>query len=454
MNVTAAKYAVIVGLGRTGLSCARYLRARGWRLAMTDTRQKPPELAGLAALDPTIPLSVGGLDTRLLDGADCVVASPGVSLEEPFFVETRRRGIEIVGDIELFARAADAPVVGITGTNGKSTVTTLVGRMAERAGLRVRVGGNLGEPALDLLGPRAATSASGATPTQLYVLELSSFQLDATTSLDLKAATVLNVSPDHLDRYPTVAAYADSKARIFARCETAVINLDDPLVVAMPRPGQKTVSFSLRASIGADYAVATRDGEWWLTRRDEALLPVSAMKIKGLHNAANALASLALGDALGLSMPAMLEELATFTGLPHRSQWVADVHGVTYINDSKGTNVGATIAAVSGMQGPLVMIAGGDGKNQDFAVLADAFRGKVRHTVLIGRDAAAIAVALKGVCTLEMCSSLEDAVRAAAKAAQPGDTVLLSPACASLDMFRDYTHRGAVFTQAVKELAA
>ena len=448
MNVTAAKYAVIVGLGRTGLSCARYLRARGWRLVVTDTRQKPPELAGLAALDPTIPLCVGGLDVRLLDGADCVVASPGVSLEEPFFVEARRRGIEIVGDIELFARAADAPVVGITGTNGKSTVTTLVGRMAQRTGLRVRVGGNLGEPALDLL------NMGTPTPTQLYVLELSSFQLDATISLDLKAATVLNVSPDHLDRYSTVAAYADSKARIFARCETAVINLDDPLVVAMPRPGQKTVSFSLRASIGADYAVATRDGEWWLTRRDEALLPVSAMKIKGLHNAANALASLALGDALGLSMPAMLEELASFTGLPHRSQWVADVLGVTYINDSKGTNVGATIAAVSGMPGPLVMIAGGDGKNQDFAVLADAFRGKVRHTVLIGRDAAAIAVALKGVCTLEMCSSLEEAVRAAAKAAQPGDTVLLSPACASLDMFRDYTHRGAVFTQAVKELAA
>jgi UDP-N-acetylmuramoylalanine--D-glutamate ligase len=469
MNVTAAKqpYAVIVGLGRTGLSCARYLRARNWRLAVTDTRHKPPEMAGLAALDLMIPVRVGGLDARLLEGADCVVASPGVSLEEPFFVEARHRGIEIVGDIELFARAADAPVVGITGTNGKSTVTTLVGRMAARAGLRVRVGGNLGEPALDLLGegvgtgaaplisaPGTAHVAQPSSATQLYVLELSSFQLDATTSLDLKAATVLNVSPDHLDRYASVQAYADSKARIFARCETAVINLDDPLVVAMPRPGQKTVSFSLRASIGADYAVATRDGEWWLTRRDEALLPVSAMKIKGLHNAANALASLALGDALGLAMPAMLEELSTFTGLPHRSQWVADVDGVTYINDSKGTNVGATIAAVSGMQGPLVMIAGGDGKNQDFAVLADAFRGKVRHTVLIGRDAAAVAAALKGVCTLEMCTSLEDAVRAAAKAAQPGDTVLLSPACASLDMFRDYTHRGAVFTQAVKELAA
>jgi UDP-N-acetylmuramoylalanine--D-glutamate ligase len=407
-------------------------------------------------------------------------------LEEPFFVESRRRGLEIVGDIELFARWADAPVVGITGTNGKSTVTTLVGRMAERAGLRVRVGGNLGEPALDLLspgpvterdraasegipsgesarkppagaagtGPAAASATLAAAPTQLYVLELSSFQLDATKSLDLKAAVVLNVTPDHLDRYNTIEEYAASKARIFARCETAVINLDDPLVVAMPLPGQKTVGFSLRASIGADYVVAMHEGQWWLTRRGEPLMPVASMKIKGLHNAANALASLALGEALGLPMPEMLEELATFTGLPHRSQWVADVHGVTYINDSKGTNVGATIAAVSGMQGPLIMIAGGDGKNQDFAALADAFRGKVRHTVLIGRDAAAIATALKGVCTLETCPSLEDAVRAAAKAAQSGDTVLLSPACASLDMFRDYTHRGAVFTQAVKELAA
>jgi UDP-N-acetylmuramoylalanine--D-glutamate ligase len=462
MSASAAKqtHAVIVGLGRTGLSCARYLHARGRRLAVTDTRQKPPEMARLAELDPGIPVSVGGLDVRLLEGADCVVASPGVSLTEPFFVEARRRGLEIVGDIELFARAVDAPVVGITGTNGKSTVTTLVGRMAERAGLHVRVGGNLGEPALDLLSPAAAqTSASrgaqaAAAPTRLYVLELSSFQLESTTSLDLKAAVVLNVTPDHLDRYDSVESYAHAKARIFARCETAVINLDDPLVVAMPRPGQKTLSFSLRASIGADYAVTTRGGDWWLTRRGEPLLAVSAMKIKGLHNAANALASLALGDALGLPMPAMLEELSTFPGLAHRSQWVADVRGVTYINDSKGTNVGATIAAVSGMRGPLIMIAGGDGKNQDFAELADVFRGKVRHTVLIGRDAAAIAKALAGICTLETCATLEDAVRAAAKAAQPGDTVLLSPACASLDMFRDYTHRGAVFTQAVKELAA
>jgi UDP-N-acetylmuramoylalanine--D-glutamate ligase len=461
--------AVIVGLGRTGLSCARHLRSLGWRIAVTDTRAKPPELDRLRELFPDVRVSVGGLDVRLLDDAVCVVASPGLSLKEPFFRQAVARGLEIVGDIELFARVVDAPVVGITGTNGKSTVTTLVGRMAQRAGVRARAGGNLGEPALDLLGAGANT--------ELYVLELSSFQLDTTTSLDLRAATVLNVTPDHLDRYSSVGEYADAKARIFARCDTAVINLDDPLVVAMPRPGQRTLGFSLRAAIGADYscmaesglrpfqpadqrrdfgppAVASIDGDWWLARRGEPLMKVAAMKIKGLHNAANALAALALGEALALPLPAMLAELAEFPGLPHRSQWVADVNGVAYINDSKGTNVGATLAAVGGMRGPLVMIAGGDGKNQDFAPLAEAFRGKVRHTVLIGHDARAIGLALQGVCAVEFCGTMEEAVRAAARAAKPGDVVLLSPACASLDMFRDYTHRGAVFTQAVKELAA
>ncbi len=446
-----ASSAVIAGLGKTGLSCARYLHAHGWRIAVTDTRAQPPELAKLQALDPAIPVRMGGLDTRLLDDALCVVASPGLSLSDPFFVEARNRGLEVVGDIELFARAVDAPVVGITGTNGKSTVTTLVGRMAERSGLKVRVGGNLGEPALDLL----TAAQRDPQPTVLYVLELSSYQLESTVSLDLKAGTVLNVTPDHMDRYATIEDYAAAKARIFARCDTAVINLDDPLVVAMPRPGQRTLSFSLRASIGADYAVMTgADRQWWLSRQGQPLLALAAMKIKGLHNAANALAALALGEALGLPLEAMVEELRSFAGLPHRSQWVADVNGVTYINDSKGTNVGATLAAVEGMSGPLVMIAGGDGKNQDFAPLQAAFRGKVRHTVLIGRDADAIAKVLSGVCTFEKTATLEEAVRAAARAAKPGDTVLLSPACASLDMFRDYTHRGAVFAQAVKELAA
>jgi UDP-N-acetylmuramoylalanine--D-glutamate ligase len=446
MSVAAATspYAVIVGLGVTGLSCARYLHALGWRLAVTDTRSAPPQLPALTALDSSIPVRLGGLDTALLADALCVVVSPGIALAGPFFAEVQRRRLEIVGDVELFARVAEAPVVGITGTNGKSTVTTLVARMAQRAGIRVRVGGNLGEPALDLL-------ASGA---ELYVLELSSYQLETTTTLNCRAATVLNVSPDHLDRYDSLASYAAAKARIFARCDTAVINLDDPLVVAMPRAARRTLSFSLRASIGADYAVALHEREWWLTRAGARLLPVADLRIKGLHNAANALAALALGEALALPLPAMLAELTEFAGLPHRSQWIADVNGVIYVDDSKGTNVGATLAAVAGMPGPLVVIAGGEGKNQDFTPLAAAFRGKVRHVVLIGRDAALIGAALAGVCTLERCATLPEAVQAAARAARPGDTVLLSPACASLDMFRDYAHRGAVFAQAVQELAA
>jgi UDP-N-acetylmuramoylalanine--D-glutamate ligase len=374
----------------------------------------------------------------------CVVASPGVSLAAPFFTEARRLGLEIVGDVELFARAAHAPVVGITGTNGKSTVTTLLGRMAARAGLKVQVGGNLGAPALELLD----------AATELYVLELSSYQLETTESLHCRAAAVLNVSPDHLDRYADVAAYAAAKARLFARCDIAVINLDDPLVVAMPHAAARTLSFSLRAAIGADYAIARSEGAWWLTRRDEPLLPLAAMKIKGLHNAANALAALALGEALGLPQAAMLEELRSFAGLAHRSQWVADLDGVTYVDDSKGTNVGATLAAVAGMEGPLVMILGGEGKNQDFTPLAAAFRGKVRCAVLIGRDAAALEQVLGGVCPIARATTLPAAVAAAAAAAQPGDTVLLSPACASFDMFRDYAHRGAVFAQAVRELAA
>jgi len=438
---------VIAGLGRTGFSCARYLHERGWRLAVTDTRAEPPQLDQLRALDPDIVVRPGRLDTALLDEAVCVVASPGLALDHPFFVEARRRGIEVVGDIELFARAVDAPVAGITGTNGKSTVTTLVGRMVARAGIDVRVGGNLGEPALDLLAP----AERAATPPGLYVLELSSFQLEATQSLDLKAATVLNVSADHLDRYSFLDAYALAKARIFERCDTAVVNLDDPLVARMPGAGQRVLGFSVGGAPAADYTLQDRGG-LWLARRAEPLMPMSALRVQGLHNAANALAALALGEALEVPLPAMLAELAEFPGLPHRTQWVAEVAGVSYVDDSKGTNVGATLAAVSGLTGPLVIIAGGEGKNQDFTPLAQGFRGKVRHAVLIGRDAGRLAAALEGVCPTERCATMQEAVRAASRAASAGDTVLLSPACASQDMFRDYAHRGEEFARAVGEL--
>ncbi len=450
---TGARHAVIAGLGRTGLSCARYLHAEGWRIAVTDSRARPPELGALRALAGDIVVRTGALDAGLLAGATLVVASPGLALSDPFFAAARARGLEVVGDIELFARAARAPAVGITGTNGKSTVTTLLARMASRAGLRVRVGGNLGEPALDLLGDPA---------TALYVLELSSFQLETTRTLELAAATVLNVTADHMDRYATLADYAAAKARIYERCKVAVINLDDPLVAAMRSPTAApglppaTLTFSLRAAIGADYALADRGaaGGWWLMRRGEPLMALAELRIPGLHNAANALAALALGEALALPLAAMLAELREFPGLEHRTQWVAEVGGVRYVNDSKGTNVGATLAAVSGLPGTLVIIAGGDGKGQDFGPLAMAFRGKVRHVVLIGRDAPAIAAVLEGVCPLSHEATLEAAVRTAARIARAGDTVLLSPACASLDMFRDYAQRGRVFEQAVKALAA
>jgi UDP-N-acetylmuramoylalanine--D-glutamate ligase len=437
------QHSVVVGLGKTGASCLRYLAKRGIPVSATDTRRTPPGLAELGDLANSLDLRLGGFDLSLLDGASQVLMSPGVSLDEPIARAARDRGIDVLGDVELFARNVQAPVIGITGTNGKSTVTSLVARMAAAAGRTVLAGGNLGEPALDLL--------EQPTP-DLYVLELSSFQLETTYSLRLQAAVVLNVTADHLDRYPSVAAYALAKSRIFAHAATVVLNADDPLVAAM-RGGKatRTVTFSIERP-DADFTLLQSGAQTLLARHGEGLLDVSRMKITGLHNAANALAALALGDAVGLPVAAMLDALVSFPGLSHRSEWIADVAGVRYIDDSKGTNVGATIAAVAGMPGPLVMIAGGEGKGQDFTPLAPAFRGKVRHAVLIGKDAPAVAAALAGVCTTETVASMQEAVAAAARIARAGDTVLLSPACASLDMFRDYGHRGDVFAAAVRGL--
>jgi UDP-N-acetylmuramoylalanine--D-glutamate ligase len=450
-------HSVVVGLGKTGASCLRHFAKRGIAVRATDSRRAPPGLAELGALADSLDLRLGGFDLSLLDGASQVLISPGVSLEEPIARAARARRIEVLGDIELFARHVQAPVIGITGTNGKSTVTTLVAGMAAAAGRRVLAGGNLGVAALDLL--------EQPVP-DLYVLELSSFQLETTSSLKLKAAVVLNVTADHLDRYPSVAAYALAKSRIFAHAATVVLNADDPLVSAMRAAAGgaaepvRTVTFSIAgAGAGvdtegrrADFSLLRDGAKTFLARHGAALLDTARMKISGLHNAANALAALALGEAVGLPMPTMLEALESFPGLPHRSEWIADVAGVRYVDDSKGTNVGATMAAVAGMPGPLVMIAGGQGKGQDFTPLAQAFRGKVRHAVLIGQDAAVLAAALEGVCTLETVASMPDAVSAAARMARAGDTVLLSPACASLDMFRDYGQRGDAFAAAVRNL--
>jgi UDP-N-acetylmuramoylalanine--D-glutamate ligase len=446
--MTTTQRAVVVGLGKSGFSAARYLLSQGFEVAVTDSRTEPPEWPRLAALGSAMGREIlvrrGGFDASLLEGAQLLVVSPGVRPAGSFFDAARARGLAVIGDVELFARAARAPVAGITGTNGKSTVTTLLAHMAARAGLHIRSGGNLGEPALDLLDDAA----------ELYVLELSSFQLETTSSLSLAAAVVLNVTADHLDRYPDLDAYAGAKARIYERCEVAIVNLDDARAAAMVEPSRRRLSFSLRADSGADYTLMPRAEGPWLARRGEPLLAVSAMALTGSHNAANALAALALGEALALGQSAMLAELRSFTGLAHRSQWVAEVRGVHYIDDSKGTNVGATLAAVTGLRAPLLVILGGEGKGQDFRPLHAAFSGKVRCALLIGRDAPALATALAGACECRYAPSLEAAVALAATLAEPGDTVLLSPACASFDMFRDYAHRGQVFASAVQRLAA
>jgi UDP-N-acetylmuramoylalanine--D-glutamate ligase len=434
---------VVVGLGKTGASCLRHLHGLGIAASATDSRPAPPGLEELGDLAVPLHLRLGRFDPALLDGASQLVLSPGVSPEEPIVRAARARGIEVVGDIELFARAVRAPVIGITGTNGKSTVTSLVAAMARAAGRRVLAGGNLGPPALDLLAQPLA---------ELYVLELSSFQLETTASLQLLAAVVLNVTADHMDRYASVADYARAKARIFAHAATRVLNADDARVAAMGGAAPRVLTFSTQHT-DADYCLLRLGSRCLLGRHGVGVLDVARMKITGLHNAANALAALALGDAAGLPLPAMLAALETFPGLPHRSAWVAELGGVRYLDDSKGTNVGATLAAVAGLQGPLVVIAGGMGKGQDFTPLAAAFRGKVRHVVLIGTDAPALEAALAGVCTTERAASMPAAVAAAARAARPGDTVLLSPACASLDMFRDYGERGDAFAAAVHGLA-
>lgn len=441
----ANKLTVVVGLGKTGLACARHLRACGAEVAITDSRAQPPELERARQELPNVRLVLGGFDAELLAAAAEIVISPGVSLREPALAAAQVQGVPFVSEIELFARAAKAPVVAITGSNGKSTVTTLVGLMAERAGRDVAVGGNLGTPALELL--RQPES-------ELYVLELSSFQLEKTESLRPAAAVVLNISADHMDRYDSLADYAAAKQRIYPQAQVRVVNADDPAVVAMASTSNgASVRFSVRGIEPQGWGVAQRGGEQWILRGHEPVLRVSELRIPGRHNLANALAALALGEAVGLSRPAMLTALREFSGLTHRTQWVGEANGVTWYDDSKGTNVGATLAAVAGMSQPVVLIAGGEGKGQDFAPLKPALAERARAVVLIGRDAALIETAIAGAVPTVRAEDMDAAVKRAIELAQPGDAVLLSPACASFDMFKGYTHRGEVFCQAVRRWA-
>ncbi len=446
---------LIVGLGVTGLSCVRFLAQLGMPLAVTDDRKNPPGAELLSNEFETVAVSLGGFDEKLFQWAQRLVVSPGVSIDEPLIAAARARGVEVVGDIELFMQAANAPVIAITGSNGKSTVVTLLGEMAKTAGKDVRVGGNIGTPALNLL--------MDAEP-DFYILELSSFQLETTQSLNTLVSVVLNVSPDHMDRYRDLSHYTLVKQRVYQGEGVMLINRDDVAVVAMAKNDnqiesdqighQSFLSFGLDKPINDNFGCVVSDGNLWLAQGKTLLLPVSELRLAGKHNQANILAALALGSVMKLSMDAMLSALKSFTGLPHRTQWVAKIAGVNWYNDSKGTNVGATLSAIQGLSEPLVLIAGGQGKGADFMPLRTAVKNKVRAVVLIGEDAPQIEHVLTGVVPIAHAADMAEAVKQAQVLAQQGDSVLLSPACASFDMYTGYAARGDAFVQAVHGLQA
>jgi UDP-N-acetylmuramoylalanine--D-glutamate ligase len=435
MNAAASPRTLVLGLGVTGLASVEFLQERPGHVVVADTRREPPGLEVLRRQHADVELHLGDFDLALLEDVDQILVSPGLAADIPLLTVARSRGIDVLGDIELFARATTQPVIGITGSNGKSTVTTLVARMLGACGYDIRVGGNLGPPALSLLDD----AASG------YVLELSSFQLEHTFSLRTQAATVLNISPDHMDRHHGLARYAAIKGSIFDGATVAIVNRDDPMVMQMAPGHPRRVSFGLDEPSGADFGLRLVAGVNWLVRGDDLLVPAAKLRIRGRHNIANGLAALALAESFGADLTRAIEALQTFSGLAHRCQWVGEWHGVTWINDSKGTNVGATVAALHGFKGPLILIAGGAGKGADFAPLAEAARGRVKTALLIGQDASVLADALGGVCEVSLVSDMAEAVAAARKQAEPGETVLLSPACASLDMYADYGARGEDF---------
>lgn len=435
---------LVIGLGATGLSCVRHLVALGHQVGVVDTRDNPPGLAALQQEFPAVRTWLGEYDEGLLDDFEQVVVSPGLPMDFPLLTAAAARGLPALSDIDLFAAAAGAPLIAITGSNGKSTVTSMLRDMITEDGRIVRTGGNLGTPALALL---------GEDEPDYYLLELSSFQLQRSGSLRTVAAAVLNVSPDHMDQHRSFQEYVAAKARIFDACQHPVVNREDQLVAGM-LPGEREVtSFGLDRPHGLDLGLCEDDGQLWLCRGDRHLMPASRLPLVGRHNLANALAALAVGSVLGLSDEAMTRALAGFRGLPHRMQSLRVLHGVHWIDDSKGTNVGATVAAVKGLQGQLVLIAGGLGKGQDFQPLAAALHGRAQGIVLLGRDADRLAEPLQAVAPLHRARDMQHAVALAAELAGPGCTVLLSPACASQDMFRDYAHRGEVFAAAVEALS-
>ena len=437
------KKVLVLGLGETGLSALHWLQAQGAILSAADSRENPPNLESLIRRMPQVSIHTGAFKPEVFLSADLIVISPGVALSEPAVQASIQAGITVIGDVELFAqyRSPAAKVIAITGANGKTTVTTLVGEMCKAAGLRTIVTGNIGLPVLEALLMEAP---------DVYVLELSSFQLETTHSLVVDAATMLNLSEDHMDRYASLQDYAVAKAHIFYQAKLQVLNRDDAWSMLMARPKLAQVTFGFDEK---EYGLKQVQGETWLVDGEKELINVSDLKIAGLHNAANALAAVALCRGIGMDCAPIIQTLYNFKGLPHRVEWVANIDDVDYYDDSKGTNVGATCAALAGLAQKIVLIAGGEGKGQDFAPLAPAVEANSRAVVLFGRDAGLIeAVLLPTNIPMYQAADLPEAVNIAKKVAQTGDAVLLSPACASFDMFKNYVQRAEVFVAAVKRL--
>ncbi|UYZ84128.1 UDP-N-acetylmuramoyl-L-alanine--D-glutamate ligase [Entomomonas sp. E2T0] len=448
--ITTTDFYIVVGLGKSGMSLVRYLASQRASFAVVDTRSSPPELTTLKIEYPQVEVQCGELNVEFLCKAKTLFVSPGLDLKTPALQTAAKRGVRLSGDVDLFSQLAKAPIVAITGSNGKSTVTTLVGEMAKAAGRKVAVGGNLGEPALNLL----------ADDIDLYVLELSSFQLESCQQLNAEVATLLNVSEDHMDRYSDLAAYSDAKQRIFLGAKQVVVNLDD--LLSIPKKALTTAvrwefTTKLAKSDFTGFKLDSLQGDGWIIFNNEPLLPLDRLKIRGSHNWSNVMAALALGHAVGLSFEAMIEALVNFKGLPHRCEWVAEKAGVVYYNDSKATNVGAALAAIDGLgrdiTGKLVLVAGGDGKGADFNSLKEPIENYCRAVILLGKDAPLIEKILDTAIPRIYVSSIEQAVAEASKLAQKNDAVLLAPACASWDMFKNFEERGQLFAEAVKGLS-
>ncbi|MCG3169065.1 MAG: UDP-N-acetylmuramoylalanine--D-glutamate ligase [Pseudomonadales bacterium] len=438
---------IVVGMGLTGLSCARFLARRGETFAVADSRVDPLGIERFRAEFPGVELRTGELDAGFLASASELVVSPGLDPRQPALAAARAAGTVVLGDIELFHRAARAPIVAITGTNGKSTVTTLVGAMANAAGIRCGCGGNLGTPALDLLDPAVA----------LYVLELSSFQLETVIDFAADVATVLNFAADHLDRYPDLESYHRAKLRIYAGARHVVVNRDDPRTMPAVDCTATRGSFGAGPAADGGYGLVTVGGGQWLAHGEQPLLAVAELGLRGGHNVCNALAALALADAAGIPRAAQLAVLRGYRGLPHRCQHVRRLDGVDWYDDSKGTNVAAAVAALRGLaadcRGRIVLLAGGVAKENDFSALAAELRRVGRAAVLIGEAAGRLQSELDGAVELHRAAGMDEAVAVARALARPDDIVLLSPACASFDMFRNFEERGAAFARAVQALA-